>query len=286
VAAFVPWHYLPWDKYSIGLLCIELLLFVVYALPPFRWKELGWLGVVTDAQYAHVLPGALAAYTFFLITGNLHHASAYACYLLAAALLLTGIRNILKHQCADEENDLQSKTITIATTYGSKNVKLWIRKFLLPSELLAWMLLFIALPKPLCYLAFIWPAYMIYTYFRELMFVRKALYSSEGFDRNNYDFIGNTLLNEFFEKWIPIIILSMLSYRNPWYLVLLAMHLIIFFSNTLKFRHDISFIFSRVQFAFIMLFGHFIYYKILMRIKHEVYWNLYHPMILKKKDDA
>jgi hypothetical protein len=41
-----------------------------------------------------------------------------------------------------------------------------------------------------------------------------------------------------------------------------------------------------VQFAFIMLFGHFIYYKILMRIKHEVYWNLYHPMILKKKDDA
>ena len=70
--ALLPWIYLPMDWISWLCIIVELVLFVLYAFPPFRLKERGFLGVITDALYAHVVPGFLASWTFYLV-GNEHY---------------------------------------------------------------------------------------------------------------------------------------------------------------------------------------------------------------------
>jgi hypothetical protein len=99
-----PWFYLPTDQSTFYLLAIELaLLFYVYAFPPFRLKEKGFLGIITDALYAQVIPCLLAVYTFSKIANTTLHIKLIALYTIW--LLLVGIRNIIKHQIEDFEND-------------------------------------------------------------------------------------------------------------------------------------------------------------------------------------
>ena len=111
-----PWLYLPTDKYTFYLLVIEFLLFFVYASPPFRLKEKGFLGIITDALYAQVVPSLLAVYTFSKISNTILNVKLIVLY--SAWLLLVGIRNIIKHQVEDFDNDKNTKTKTFVTIYG------------------------------------------------------------------------------------------------------------------------------------------------------------------------
>lgn len=63
--ALLPWLYLPISPITGTLLILEFVLFLLYACPPFRWKEKAWLGPLTDALYAHVNPALLATLTFY-----------------------------------------------------------------------------------------------------------------------------------------------------------------------------------------------------------------------------
>src|SRR5690606_10186891 len=60
--AYVPWCFLKVDFVIAVLLITELLLFVLYAIKPFRLKEYRFTGVIVDAMYAYVLPGILIVY--------------------------------------------------------------------------------------------------------------------------------------------------------------------------------------------------------------------------------
>ena len=50
--AIGPWLWLPCNTILIGLLVIELGLFIIYSIPPIRLKEKMWLGVFVDGLYA------------------------------------------------------------------------------------------------------------------------------------------------------------------------------------------------------------------------------------------
>ena len=82
-----PWLYLPTDKYTFYLLVIEFLLFFVYAFPPFRLKEKGFLGIITDALYAQVVPSLLAVYTFSKISNTILNVKLIVLYSYFIALL-------------------------------------------------------------------------------------------------------------------------------------------------------------------------------------------------------
>ena len=102
---FLPWLYLPFSSLSAIILGLEIVLFFVYALPPFRFKERGLLGVYTDSLYAHVLPAVLAAYTFHLFTGRIFENFSDFIIIVFSWQFIQGERNILFHQIKDLESD-------------------------------------------------------------------------------------------------------------------------------------------------------------------------------------
>ena len=52
---------LPWNPVGAGLLALNFLLPTIYSVPPFRLKERGLAGVVSDTCGSHVVPTLFTA---------------------------------------------------------------------------------------------------------------------------------------------------------------------------------------------------------------------------------
>ena len=116
--ALIPWLVLPWDENSLWLLGGEFTLLILYAIPPIRFKERGLLGVLADGLYAYAIPSILAAYTFFLIAGDIPDIVFLG--LLFAWQFFLGCHNILIHQVEDYENDLLAGIRTFPVIWSTK----------------------------------------------------------------------------------------------------------------------------------------------------------------------
>lgn len=136
IAGLVPWVWLPLTTFSAALLGVEVLLFVLYSVPPVRLKERGTLGVLADAGYAYVVPFLLAA-SISTIT------SADAAGLIALATwgAAIGCRSILFHQLEDLDGDLQAGVRTAAVTLGPERITSLVRTVLLPVEAISLIVL-------------------------------------------------------------------------------------------------------------------------------------------------
>lgn len=92
----------------------EALLLLLYAFPPFRLKERGFLGVLADSFYAYVIP----VFILLAFVGYFGEVDP-ACYIFLPALyFFLGIKNILRHQLDDLPNDIRSGTRTFAMKHG------------------------------------------------------------------------------------------------------------------------------------------------------------------------
>ncbi len=211
-----PWFYLPTDKYSFYLLILEFILFFVYTFAPFRFKEKGILGIITDSLYAQVVPCLLAIYTFSKIantTLNVYFIVFYVIWLLFA-----GIRNIIKHQIEDYDNDNNTDTKTFTTIYGIEFSKKLSFRFLFPIELLLFISLLIILKTPYFIVFF---CYIIYI---TILFIKK----NKTTDSDLYSFINTRILNEFYEIHLPIILLICFSFIKPIFITILVLNLLLF----------------------------------------------------------
>lgn len=223
-----PWFFLPFTKLTLSLIVLEFFLFFIYAMPPFRLKEKGFIGIVCDSMYARVLPCFLAIYTYSLIV-NLEIFSHYLMFIFLIWLLIVGIRNIISHQILDFDNDANSNTITFVTQMGVLKSEKLLKVFLFPLEFILFLFLVYAIPETL---NLIFVAYIFFVIF--ILFTnRKSL-------KFNYiKLIDNRIFNEFYEIYLPNIILIIYSFINPLFIWLLLFNWILF---------------SPVFFNFIMLF--------------------------------
>lgn len=199
--ALAPWLYLPVDKVSIGLIALELLLFVAYAFPPLRLKEKGILGVIVDALYAHVVPGILASWTFFLVTDQSYSNWTLFLLFMVGWQLVSGIRNIVSHQVKDVNNDLVSGEKTFITTVGEVKGQSLLKRFLVPLEMLTFLgfLVFLSLEIPYLPLVF-----LIHLPIAWVQFQRKREDTSE----TQLKHFTTLVLDQFYVLWLPLIILS------------------------------------------------------------------------------
>jgi len=219
-----PWFYLPFNKIAGLLITIELLLFILYSVKPFRLKERGWAGIITDALYAHTVPVLLALYTFGLASSN-------PLFFLPTTILVlwqtvSGIRNILLHQHEDVYNDEKSglKNYVARIPDRKKNVYL---KTLIISEILLSVSFFayLALENWL----FIYCIVLVF-FFCLMTFI--AFYNS-GFSvlmQTRWKYFPNQV----FEKWIPLVILSILSTSDLHFLWFISLHVLAFNFSFLK----------------------------------------------------
>lgn len=98
------------SKKASIVIIFQFLLLLGYSVPYIRLKEKGVWGLITDAIYAHVIPGIILLYIlqeYIVIPLTLW-------YLFVIFLFLLGLRDITIHQLEDLEKDLQSNVKTYA----------------------------------------------------------------------------------------------------------------------------------------------------------------------------
>ncbi len=216
--AILPWIYLPMDRVSVVCIITELVLFVLYAFPPFRLKERGFLGVITDSLYAHVVPGFLASWTFYLV-GNEHYKNFfYFAIALSVWQLFSGIRNIISHHYKDYENDQTSGTRTFATQIGKEKVYKLITHFFIPLEIISALGFLVVIQFEIDFLfipVIIFP------------FIAWSKYRN-GRSETSAKHFTNTFLDRFYIHWFPYIVLFALVFGiyDFWWIVLF--HVLIF----------------------------------------------------------
>lgn len=119
-ATFIPWLILPFNKISGGLVITQIVLFILYASPPFRFKKNSYLSGVLDALYAYIIPLLLSYYTYYLYSGSASINFPFIiCY--GALLFIAGYRNIIIHYVNDIFKDKKSGLITMPRTIGVNN---------------------------------------------------------------------------------------------------------------------------------------------------------------------
>ena len=222
--AIFPWFYLPFNLFSLIFFSSELLLFFLYALPPFRFKELGFLGVLTDSLYAHVLPALLASYTFFLFTKQSILSSQVLLMCLLTWQFFLGLRNILFHQLSDLNDDLVSATRTFVTKMGEKRAKkLTVILILLELSCFLFFLSVLFTKNQIIYLPIMAVFFWLWAVFKY-----KGKLLNSDFRTLTYLF-----LDDLYVKWMPLAILIQLCTISNVYVLLLILHIVLF-KNDIK----------------------------------------------------
>lgn len=218
--AFVPWIWFPKNQYTYILLGSEILLFLLYSLPPFRFKEKGILGVLTDTLYAYILPTLLASLTFYLIGLEDYPHMFYFLVAVSAWLLVVGVRGILLHQVKDYQNDLNASVKTLVTKKGVAFAGR-ILDVLLPLELILLTGFFVFVFREF-YLLF--PGFILFCVYQFLVQHKKK----EKTGPKDYQKFTNLYFDDFYLDYFPILILIHLCIADYYYAPLLVLHLLFF----------------------------------------------------------
>ena len=219
--ALLPWvFYFPVKSWTIILLIIEFGLFILYAFPPFRLKERGFFGVLADAGYAHVVPGILAALTFFWLAGSKFEKISLYLIILGTWQFCLGVRNILLHQLQDEENDRNSGTRTIVVKHGAKLGWVLVKYLFVPGELVALLALGWLYSSEMLYFVLVYPVFAL------IQFVNYKL-QGKTFAKDIRNLLY-TWLDDFYLEWIPLGVLAGLCLVDLRFLTLAGMHILLF----------------------------------------------------------
>lgn len=210
------WAALDPNRLASLFFVLQLLLLVVYSVPPFRFKERGSLGVVADALYGHVVPLAIVLSVFPPNVGSDSRG------LWAGALgiwtLAKGLRNILLHQVEDRKRDRLSGV----ATYGSRRPPLetlsLINRLLLPLEFMALGALLVGLDPA-------WMALIIFLGYTTLKFSAWKLWT---LPRRYLRLKFLWFLNDFYEEWLGLTLLLILVQGDRRWLVVALVHLMLF----------------------------------------------------------
>jgi hypothetical protein len=240
---FLPWLYLPADRFSYSLIVFQLLLFVVYSAPPIRLKERGVAGVITDSLYAHGVPPILAAYTFSMAIDRPFFG--YKLLWLFAWQFASGVRNILMHQSEDIPADKRSGSRTFVMDFSDAGF-LFSIKYLIITELIFSLafFVFLGLDNPVFVLCIV--AILAVTALAAQMFYKQGL---SAMLRSTWRYFPNNL----YEKWLPSIFLMLAISADRLYILVLLVHLALF-----NFR---------------------VYVLIAKRIYQKSEWSYYHALL-------
>lgn len=223
--ALLPWLRMPINLYTALLLAFQFVLFALYSFPPFRLKERGLAGVVTDALYAHVNPALLAASTFYFLCGSNFPEFGFWLFILALWQLVLGIRNILFHQLKDFEDDIRSGTNTFVTNYGLQKTERLVALYIIPLEA-ALFVAFMGANRAQLYLL----APFIFLYWMAIFVRNRKQLRGLGFRERAY-----LLFDDLYVLWLPVFVVALLPLVEPLYAVVIGLHLLVFRSGPKRF---------------------------------------------------
>lgn len=231
--ALAPWLLLPVAPLTFGLFILQLVLLYAYSVPPLRLKQLVHAGVIIDALYNSVIMVFALVFTIreyaeiSLKNGNL------ILIVLFIVLFVKGLRGILLHQLADRKNDRKAGVKTFVSCYGPLLTNNIVSKLLLPLEFSTLTILIVLLSGIIPGLTWLYLGFIIY------IALKYRLWNFRWIPTMNYFFFFRFTLNDFFEQWIPLFILVLLSIKDISFLLMLIPFILLFPSVLCKLYVDI-----------------------------------------------
>lgn len=212
--------FLQKNIYALTFYLLSYLSFTLYSLPPFRLKKRGILGLIADASGSQMLPSLFAA------TLMAHHSnyqlSTIQILFIAIWSLCFGLRGILWHQFHDLENDIRSGLLTIVQRMGETSTKIT-GGIIITVELTSFLWLLHTIGNHYLYITLI--LYILYMLYRRKKTNLQIIIIK--YTRPNFDII----MNAFYQVFLPISILILISINRPEFLVLTVLHLLLFLSG-------------------------------------------------------
>lgn len=226
VAAIAPWWWLPTTPAIVALLVCEFVLFALYSVPPFRWKNRGILGPVADALYGYVVPNVVGVLLFAQLGGRL---PVWLLAVIAVWAFLFGFVQIVRHQLVDASRDEIDGISTFVTVRGWAAVFGILRKVVVPLEALSFFALLVCMGlfAPVIPLAF-----ALYLFLVLRVWSRHSLGHTARLDRlspiDQVHLVTDLAIAKFTWRWLPLLSLLDLAFVHPRYWLLVPLHLVLF----------------------------------------------------------
>lgn len=217
------------------LFVLQILLLVIYSLPPVRLKERAELGTVADTIYGHLNPVFITLTSFF----PFECWGQWNTFFLSVLFLVCctkGLRNILLHQLSDRKKDKLANIQTTSSKFGPISVINFINIFLIPIEGIFLFALIIVIS------AKIPPLIISFFIFVVLSYLKFSGWKLIYLPKRQLKFKFFYFLNDYYEGWVPIFFLVILSALKSTFLFLLILHLIVFPSFIIKLWKDFKII--------------------------------------------
>lgn len=215
--------WLPVSKIATALFVLQIIALIAYSVPPVRLKARSFWGVAADAFYGHINPVFITLFAFDFFGGDeIRHKILLAAVLLPA-ILFKGVRNILLHQLDDRKGDQKASIKTFVVKNGALFTLNFINN-LLPFEIFLSILLSLAL-------SFFFPPFFIcLLFFSVVTYLKFSGWKLAYLPKRQFKFKFLYFLNDYYEGWLPVFFLILLSVRTPAFLILLLLHLFLFSS--------------------------------------------------------
>ena len=238
--ALVPWLLLNISVLAWTLISLQYIMYFLYSHPITRWKEKGFYGVLADSLYGHAIP---ALVTILALSRSVM-SPVYSGMIFLATLffwqVFKGARNIILHQLEDRKIDEALKVKTFAVQRKGLYSLNLVNRVILPVEILllisiTWL---ISLQIEFYYVGLV--VFTIWTFFK---FSGWRLFT---IPHRQLKFKFLFFLNDYYEDWMPVIILFFLIQRDFDFILLLVAHLILFSKTIFKLLSDIVLIIKNI----------------------------------------
>ncbi|MFN7149964.1 MAG: UbiA family prenyltransferase [Microthrixaceae bacterium] len=232
----LPWIALPRSVVALSLLAAEVVLLVAYSVPPVRLKTRAAAGALADALYAYSLPMALAVVVF-----TTDERPVWVLAAVGVLGLLVGLRGIVWHQVLDQDNDRAGGVHTLVTRFGERRA-LTVVDLLAPVELAVLGALTIV-ASSVADAPVIAISSALYVPWR--LFQLRYLWSSpltrsgSGARGVRSKLLGYGLSMGLMERWLPVVALTVLSWREPWWWLVTIGYLLSFRSAVSELVADV-----------------------------------------------
>jgi 4-hydroxybenzoate polyprenyltransferase len=202
---------------ALAIYAVNGLIFVLYSVRPIRLKTKGGPGVVADAAGAHTLPALFALISFSTASGT----TVDPVWLMLAMTwsFTSGLRGILWHQLADQDNDRLSDGTTFVCRIGPAAAQRLGERIVFPIEVvsLAGIIWWCGSPLPIVLLAIdVAVAWLRQRHDQTALVVVET--------RPSYQIA----LHEFSDTLLPLSLLAASMLNFPRDGVMLAVHLVVF----------------------------------------------------------
>lgn len=215
------WYLIAPSQTVLILLGVEALLLLTYSLPGIKLKGT-WAGAITDSLYSRVVPAVVLS---LLLLPSDTLPGLFFWISMLVWLMLSGLRNILLHQVDDRKNDCKSASKNLIHRLGPLSLINFLWRFVFPLELLAMLVWSVSVYSVLPGIpfvlagAFLWLGWFYWIWEKPPRISQRWL-----------KLRGAYFLNEFYEAWLPLIVLFYLAAQTPLAWALVGLHLVMFYA--------------------------------------------------------